>query len=335
MCDLKGVEIHDLAGLSEPLTKLIETVSNAIGKVCEPFHIRRMAKAKAQEISLISSTINNNPQLPIKYNDGQVVIDATNANELVQRAQTRFLYQEMKQQQNIESVIGNAYNELESVSSVSSDPVDNDWITRLFQIVKDISSEEMQIVWGKILAGEIVQPGSFSLRTLDIIRNLTQQEAEVFQRIMPFVMHSAGGDFITSSSDILSQFDIKYEYILRLDECGLLNSNSKILMGLFITNTKPALIYNKEILIHILGRDVKKTQISFGIYALTRAGYELYKILNYAVNKEYSFSVAKEIFQENEKAKVSVFKINSISGKTINFDENPLRIFGDKNGEFL
>ncbi|AGA66437.1 membrane-fusion protein [Brachyspira pilosicoli P43/6/78] len=41
------MEIKDLAGLSEPLKKLVETISNAIGKLYEPTHIKRIAKAKS------------------------------------------------------------------------------------------------------------------------------------------------------------------------------------------------------------------------------------------------------------------------------------------------
>ena len=48
MSDLKGLEISDIFGLSEPLTKLVETVSCGVGKLYEPTHIRRLAKAKAE-----------------------------------------------------------------------------------------------------------------------------------------------------------------------------------------------------------------------------------------------------------------------------------------------
>lgn len=59
MPDLKGVEVHDLLGLSEPTTKLIETISSGIGKVYEPWHIKRMAKAKKEELEIISNVFNN------------------------------------------------------------------------------------------------------------------------------------------------------------------------------------------------------------------------------------------------------------------------------------
>lgn len=335
MCDVKGVEIHDLLGLSGPLTKLVETVSNGIGKVYEPLHIRRTAKAKSEEISIISAAISNNLQLPMGYDDGKISIDTLNTNELVQRAQKRFWYQEVKKQQNIESVIENAYKELKSIDSVSPAPVDEDWIARLFQIVKDVNSEEMQFVWGKILAGEIEQPGSFSLRTLDVIRNITKQDAEEFQKVVPLVLQAENCQFIISSSDILSQFGITFESILGLDECGLLNSSGTLSVNLLATNHQADTTYNKELFIHVIGTDEEEVNISLGMYALTRAGSELYRILNnYTVSDTYCFAVAEEISKKDKKAKVSVHRVNSINGDTVDYQEDPLKTFGEENGEF-
>lgn len=58
------MEIKDLAGLSQPLTKFVEVVSQGIGTLYEPTHIKRMAKSRAKEIKTISSAINDS-NLPI------------------------------------------------------------------------------------------------------------------------------------------------------------------------------------------------------------------------------------------------------------------------------
>ena len=118
-----------------PLTKLIETVACGVGKLYEPTHIRRIAKAYSEEIKLISDTVGENIVLPICYQNGAIGINTSDANDLVQRAQNRFLFQQMKKQQNIESVVANAYGELESKATVSDKPVDEDWISSFFDFV--------------------------------------------------------------------------------------------------------------------------------------------------------------------------------------------------------
>ena len=68
----RQMEIKDLVGLSEPLTKLIDVVSKGCGKVAAPYLIRAKAKAEADRIRIVSealreAAVKNN--LPIVYKD--------------------------------------------------------------------------------------------------------------------------------------------------------------------------------------------------------------------------------------------------------------------------
>ena len=74
-------------------------------------------------------------------------------------------------------------NELENETKVSEEKVNEDWITRFFNTIEDINNEQLQQLWAKILAGEIKQPNSYSLRTLELIKNLTIKEEELFSKI--------------------------------------------------------------------------------------------------------------------------------------------------------
>lgn len=285
-----GFNISDLAGLSEPLTKLIETISCGIGKVYEPWHVKRMAKAKAKELELISGVINDNLQLPTHYDNGNVIVDSTDANELVQRAQNRFLFQEMKKQQNIDSVVGIAYSRLEQVPSVSSISVDSDWISEFFNDVANISNEKMQILWGKVLAGEVESPGQFSKRTLDSLKKLTQDEATIFQEIAPYVL-MCPGDIENSYEDyflvegidnrILPKYGIQFNKIMLLSEAGLISENSLINIGfeIGIHETKFIRGINKSIKIENASKDGNVLTIQHPAYLLTEAGKQILPIL--------------------------------------------------------
>lgn len=136
MGEVKGIEIHDLFGMKEPLTKLVESVKSAIGKVYEPTHIRRMAKAKAEEIDKIGEAVTKNLSLPTIYDDGKVSIDSTSAEELIKRTGERFIYQEIRKQLNIESVIIETYNQLKNEGKVSAEPVNEDWLFMFFNFVR-------------------------------------------------------------------------------------------------------------------------------------------------------------------------------------------------------
>ena len=57
---------------------------------------------------------------------------------------------------------------------------DFDWFLRFFESASNVSNEDMQKLWATILAGEVTNPGSFSLRTLDTVYNMSQNEAMIF-----------------------------------------------------------------------------------------------------------------------------------------------------------
>ena len=126
--------------LVSPAEKLIEAVSGAIGKTYEPKHVRKMADAKAYELKVISETVRNNSDVPIIYDSTGVSIDTSDFEEIAKRASSRLAYQEITKQQNIEAVADNAYEELESLTSVSSESVNPDWMFRFFNSVEDISN---------------------------------------------------------------------------------------------------------------------------------------------------------------------------------------------------
>ena len=76
-------------------------------------------------------------------------------------------------------------------------------MTRFINSVEDISSENMQKLWGKILAGEILEPSTFSYKTLECMRNLSKKDAELFERLCKTVIEDS---FIISDLNILKNW---------------------------------------------------------------------------------------------------------------------------------
>ena len=116
------MKISDIAGLSEPLTRLIEVISNGIGAVSKPYLIRKTTEARADEIRIIATAINEvaeKHQLPAVYKDGMVEVWSgpddksidLNEIELNQRILKRIDYQERKRQKNIENITSIAAND--------------------------------------------------------------------------------------------------------------------------------------------------------------------------------------------------------------------------------
>ena len=332
MSDMKGIEISDILGLSQPLTKFIETISCGIGTVYKPFHITRMAKARAEEIKLISDAVEDRINLPITYKYGNVEIDSSNTDNLLERTQHRVLFEEAKRQNNIESVISHTYNELENTQSVDSKPVDDDWITRFFNIAKDISSEDMQQIWGKILAGEIVKPGSFSMRTLDTIRNISQQEASAFQRVVPCICRAGNDLVITSENEMYGKYGISYSDILLLDECGLMVSSGTLSITQKCKESETVVVFTEENVLIASCLPENQVEIRYWIHTLTSAGKELYRILAHNPNEEYFFDFSEHIFNQNKDASFRIHKVNRITDEAVDYEDNARRIYRESIG---
>lgn len=73
-----------------------------------------------------------------------------------------------------------------------------DWLMRFFDTVGNISDKDLQQLWAKVLAGEIAEPKTCSLRTLDMIRNMSSEEAEIFSHLCKYVMRSGDSYYIDS-----------------------------------------------------------------------------------------------------------------------------------------
>lgn len=246
------MKFNDILGLGKvlPIDKLIDIVSNSVGKISKPYfdrkdvdtkayEIEKLAEARAKEMKIISAAVKENFKLTggIEYKEEKLAITSPKNISLEtqqpillnppleERTQERLNFQEAKKQLNIESVTAFAAQELKDESAVTDEPLDEDWTTRFFRIAEEVSNEEMQALWGKILAGEIKQPKSYSLRTLELIRNLSKKEADTFMKVANFSIKSGNGSYVFKGNEddkLSNEFGVTYSDIALLKELGLI-----------------------------------------------------------------------------------------------------------------
>jgi hypothetical protein len=217
--------MNDILGLGKvlPIDKLIDIVSSATGRLSKPYfdrkdidtkayEIKKLAEARAEEMKIISQSVKDNFQLTggIEYNTSGIAISSPkqlpqdnqivnlSIPELEERTRNRIDFKEAKRQLNIESVTAYAVEDLKNESEVTDEPVDENWKTRFFNIAEDVSNDEMQGLWGRILAGEIKKPKSYSIRTLEVLKNLSKEEAECFMKFGQFAIKSRGISFLVN-----------------------------------------------------------------------------------------------------------------------------------------
>jgi hypothetical protein len=293
------MEIKDLAGLSQPLTKLVEVVSSAVGTVYRPKAIRDEADAQAYaKISLAKA-------------DAQAVIEAhalqtasaidrvqlalRDHPELAERARQRLLAREVEGQLNVESIADFAAAALPP--AVSANPVSPDWRRKFFQEAEGVCEEDMQMLWGRVLAGEVTSPGIYSTRTLDTLRQLSRAEAELFRRACAISM--SDGWIAVPNGDLnsfLKPFGLTYGDILSLRDAGLLLDGDGIHKDftpserLADGNVRPIVLFNNGALIELSGPAMTVLRIPALVF--TRAGKELQRLNEPSESPDYLAALA-------------------------------------------
>jgi uncharacterized repeat protein (TIGR03899 family) len=313
------MKIGDLAGLSKPLTRLIDVISQGIGAVATPYLIRKTAEAKAHEINVIANAlkeVGERNKLPVVYDagaievwqkpeDGTLILNAVSADH---RVASRLEFQQRKRQKNIERVTSNAATELADETGVPEERPDDDWVTRFFDSAQDIRSTQMQELWGRILAGEIKKPGSYSLRTLEFVKNLTKQEAEVLEKLGRFAL-SIGSTSVVAAQDkdwLRDKRGVYPSHQFTLGELGLMYPSDLGYQAFNRPELEKEAMFSDDFLL-LIRRGGVKSAIHLPIWKFTTVGKELLSLVNKPVDEEYLDSIARFFVQW--KAEVTLCRI--------------------------
>jgi hypothetical protein len=303
------------------ILKLCKTVGKIIKYFNEPKHIKQIADAKAYEITTISEALRNNSDLPIKYDNGKLLIrsdnNITNDQKIEKEIQlekigNRIMFQDIRKQKNMESVIYKAFQELENEQFVSEEPVDTDWTVRFFKAVEDIGNEDMQKIWGKILASEVKQPKSYSLRTLDILRNISKDEAELFTKISTLVIYNNNDYFIPNEKSLYEKYDISFNDLYNIKESRLIDITSTLTLKFTLKNNGRIVLFNKQV-VGVCRNIEQSINITLSVYFLTESGKQLYNILNLNSNSNKNFAIDYFKFLKNKHKTLQITAYNNIS----------------------
>jgi hypothetical protein len=199
--------------IGEPLlVRLAETVGiwASLGGVFAPWHIRRIGRARIEiqrEKTLwVARTeqeveeIRLGRSIPIRGADGEIRLlprsaslsaptvvrqeavspdDSPEPTSIVQAAVTQTVLDGVRRDVNVARALLHAEDVLrDDPQPPPAATADRDWLLRWRDAAGQVSTEDLQALWGRVLAEEVKQPGSVSLRTIEFLRSLSRLEAE-------------------------------------------------------------------------------------------------------------------------------------------------------------
>lgn len=280
--------------ITEPITELVKVVSNGIGILYEPRRIRKKAEAEAKALE-ITERSKTNAEIERRERLSESDI----------RIQNRLMAQGRIRQKNIDDVVDIAANQLKGENEVPKDKVSVDWATRFFNTVQDISEDEMKLIWGKLLAGEVKSPGSYSLRAIELLKNLTSEEALLFTEASKFALRRAHEIIIIQSDNINNNFGLTFDKILTLTDAGLLKPIIDTAIDLAPLNGAEEVIFTYG---NYAVKAIVKSEGQIATYIYTTAGSQIFKLIDTPeVNLDYLKKVLKSI--SNNNVRFHVYKI--------------------------
>ena len=218
-------------------------------------------------------------------------------------------FQGRKRLANTSSVVEGAADELGG-KEVSDHEPNHDWTARVFNYIQDVSSEEMRLLWAKVLAGEVQRPGSTSIQALSILRNLDQATARLFKNLcsacvsirvagdhyMDTRVPSLGGN---AAHNALKDYGLAFANLNVLNEHGLIISdyNSWYDYRMCTGIRLPAMPDVVRVAFSFQGRNwnllpiterVADQEFKLSGVALTRSGLELSRIVDLEPMNEYA-----------------------------------------------
>ena len=250
--------------------------------------------------------VNNNCDVEALTN-----ITSANFEASLKQAYTVF---EQQSKSNLQSIIEQTKKIIDEKKPNIAGLTKVDWINIYFESAKNTSDEYMQKVWAKVLAKELEKPGSFSYKTLDILKNMSSDDFRLFEKMLLLQVDSC-----VLLKEVESNQHLRWIDFQMLREHGLINlESSKITISINPHDNILKLI-GKTYVIRIKNDNDKESSFNYSGYLLSTAAREIMEILSIEYTKELALSYAKHIKKEvNNRTGISVslHKVNLITRKT-------------------
>lgn len=287
----------------------------AVGRLCSAtFDIpTAYLEGKADELRASSDA----RVMLIEESAEQIAEKMAVSSDYLVAANRHFASKILREQMNADKVVSGAVNDLRLSGLKSSEnkgedttaTIDEDWLNTFETEARQKSTEEFQFLFGKVLAGEIRQPGTFSIKTIKILSSIDKNTAEVFKLLCSLAVQTRTGSQIddarvpslgsNAGSNSLSDFGLDFRHLNSLNEHGLIISDynswmdysgraGKISVGSNLRVFLPFVHQSRNwILVPANIGDIKQELKVNGV-ALTVSGCELLQIVDVEPTGQYT-----------------------------------------------
>jgi hypothetical protein len=200
--------------------------------------------------------------------------------------------------------------------------IDEDWLFVWREYAGKVSVEDLQKLWGSVLAGEVKAPGRYSIRTLEFLKTLSKPEAEMISRLASYVID---GRVARAQSAYLDSKDLNFSMLLVMQELGVISgvesvglttTYKSVVDGKFVR----AFVSHSKVL--IVEHDDPSKTLEFEIYMLTAVGRQVLGLGSFEPDLEYMRLIGKEFVNKGFKVKLADWReVSETEGQYFNSQE--------------
>lgn len=271
-----------------------------------------IANTFIDKISHAVGVIYNDSNYKIKKDSlkqvSELILQRTDLDEFTKLAMISNLEQDLKHYTNQRNIIQKAILNVDE--DVEANNVDDDWLLYFFDKAKNVSSEEMQNVWAKMLSEEFNKPQSIPKSLLHTISIIDARSAMSFNKICQFNVEVNGNKNLLLDNSImetyLKEIDVGFNDLSELEKYGLIASTSfeftiKLANAFFsLDNGNVYKISCKKL--ETQSNKIKRIgiytdRIKVGKYIFTNDGKSLFNAINVR-QSQYMDIIIKNIYTE-------------------------------------
>lgn len=201
--------------------------------------------------------------------------------------------------------------------------VEDDWVSRWRDYAQNAYSEALQTVWAKVIAIEVIKPGSISTHTLDFIRHLSPADSEMIK----IIGRLSFGEFIYREANSYFTREIHQPMFETLEDLGLIDGVKRgdFWKDMSLQEHRGVLKQESQALLKCFNKAIlmqaspDESAMNIPVYYVTRLGKQVFSVLVEDADMAYLWAVAHDIKQKG--INVDMGDWSDMQGKTGGFKQ--------------
>jgi|GEM_PF-6497746 hypothetical protein len=208
-------------------------------------------------------------------------------------------------EENLTKITKKVENELSKEQSVINIP-NKDFLLKYIEEAKKISDNDIQDIWTALFVLETKNPNSITIRTLDMIKNMSVNEAKIFNEISKFAIVVNDNAYIPI--DISKEVSILS--LTKMADIGLLKADLNLTWKPKINPNTDLFLANDKVVIKIANKTSNIVTMNIATRVLTDCGVQIIKAIKSQASDDVFLTFAEKIRKSHNNLSITAHNLS-------------------------